>query len=98
MANEAEAQSIVTDTFQFGEVPVHGRNMFSVLEGMPADVAISHAACVVDGLRELAHKGVEANGIEPQIAWLMSANLDTVFALLTSVEMKVARTNTEASA
>ncbi len=83
---DSKLPAILTQTVEFGEVPVHERNMFAVLGGMPVTTAISHAACIVDGLREMAHDGVEANGISASAAWLMSENLDAVFALLNSVE------------
>jgi hypothetical protein len=82
---------IVTGTCEFGEVAIHQRNMFAVLEGMPVATALSHAACIVDGLREMAHDGVEAGGIGASMAWLMSNNLSTVFALLVNAESAIER-------
>lgn len=80
----------VTVAMAFEEVPVHGRQMFQVLPGMPVTTAISHAACIVDSLREIASEGVhEGDGLSSRAAWLIDTNLAAVFALLTSIESAI---------
>lgn len=74
-----------TEAMGFTEFPLHKKHLFSVVEGMPVDDAVSHAACIVDGLREMAGVGVQ-HGITERQAWLMEANLEAVLALLLSVE------------
>lgn len=74
---------------EFGEIPVHQRNMFAVLDGMPLDTMVSHATCIVEGLREMAEDGVQSNGIGANVSWLMGENLRTVSALLSTIEEKL---------
>jgi len=81
--------ALVTVANEFEEVPVFNRNMFAVVPGMPAATAISHAACIVDSLREMACEGVSDGGISERKAWLMDANLSIVFGLLTSIESAI---------
>lgn len=74
---------------EFGEIPVHQRNMFAVLEGMPLDTIVTHATCIVEGLRKIAEDSVQADGISTDVAWLMGENLKAVSALLSSMEFRI---------
>lgn len=79
----------VTIAQEFGEIPAHQRNMFAVLEGMPLDTIVTHATCIVEGLREIAEDSVQADGINAGVAWLMGENLKAVSALLSSIEFRI---------
>jgi len=81
----------LTVACEYGEVPIHQHNMFAVLEGMPLDTAISHANCIIDGLREIAEDGVQTDGINAAVSWLMGENLKTVAALLSSIQSALMR-------
>lgn len=95
---KARGSSLVTRASEFREIPIHQRNLFAVLEGMPIETAISHASCIVEGLQELAHEGVERDGISGPIAWLMSENLEAVLAILQSVGTAIQRNSQRATA
>jgi len=79
----------VTIAQEFGEIPAHQCNMFAVLEGVPLDTMVSHANCIVDGLREMAEDGVQTNGMNAAVSWLIGENLKTVSALLSSMELRI---------
>lgn len=57
----------------------------------PSSTATEHAACLLRGLRSMVGHGIASDGLDADTCYLMGATIDTLIALVRSLDAQVAQ-------
>lgn len=76
---------IETAEQEFCELSGVGKNLLMVNEGLPGSYALMQAICLLEGIKEIAHEGVQQE-MSCSTAWLVCFATDAAQALLHSIE------------
>jgi len=81
----SRARAVFTSECDFYPVPVIGKSVFAVKEGIPADIAISTARALIESLLAMSQQGVQ-DGISSTGAHAMVMLTEMLDGLVGSLE------------